>query len=78
MTAHAAGTFDRTHARFGSVLDAVVKEARVDYAKLKADPADLDGYLQEVVSVPAAEFARWSEADRLALLRISTTHKRSD
>mgnify|MGYP001611975455 CR=1 FL=1 len=68
VTAHAAGAFDHTHARFARVLDAAVKEARVDYAKLKAAPAELDGYLKDVAAVPAAEFARWGEADRLALL----------
>ena len=60
--------FDQSHARYARVLAAVVKDARVDYAKLKADPRELDAYLQAVAAVPAAEFARWSEADRLALL----------
>lgn len=68
VTAHAADTFDQSHARFARVLDAVVKEARVDYAKLKAAPGELDGYLKDVAAVPAAEFARWRESDRLALL----------
>ena len=66
--ARADEPFDQTHVRFTRVLAAVVNDARVDYAKLKADPADLDAYLKTVASVPAAEFARWSEADRLALL----------
>lgn len=66
--ARAAEPFDQTHARFARVLAAVVKDALVDYKKLKADPTELDAYLQAVASVPAAEFARWSEADRLALL----------
>ncbi|MBI5771190.1 MAG: DUF547 domain-containing protein [Verrucomicrobia bacterium] len=66
--AEAAGPFDQSHARFARVLGAVVQDARVDYAKLKASPAELDGYLQDVAAVPAAEFARWPEADRLALL----------
>ena len=66
--AWATEPFDQTHARFARVLAAVVKDALVDYKKLKAGPAELDAYLQAVASVPAAEFARWSEADRLALL----------
>ncbi len=66
--ARAAEPFDQNHARYARVLAAVVKDARVDYAKLKADPTELDVYLKAVASVPGAEFARWSEADRLALL----------
>ncbi len=68
VTARSAERFDQSHARLARVLGAVVKDARVDYAKLKASPAELDGYLQDVAAVPAAEFARWPEADRLALL----------
>jgi len=64
----AAEAFDQTHARWGRVLTSFVKDAKVDYAKLKADPAELDAYLREIAAVPAAEFVRWSEADRLALL----------
>ncbi len=64
----AAGTFDQNHDRFARVLAASVKDARVDYAKLKAAPTELDAYLKEIAAVPAVEFARWSEADRLALL----------
>ena len=63
-----AELFDQTHARFARVLAAVVKDARVDYAKLKAAPAELDAYLGAVASVPAAEFEDWRESDRLALL----------
>lgn len=68
LAARGAEAFDQTHARFGRVLTAFVKNANVDYAKLKTDPVELDAYLQEIRAVPAAEFARWSEADRLALL----------
>jgi len=63
-----ADAFDMTHSRLGRVLAAVVRDAKVDYAKLKADPAELDAYLAEIAAVPAAEFARWPESDRLALL----------
>lgn len=67
-SARSADAFDMTHARLGRVLAAVVRDAKVDYAKLKADPAELDAYLTEIAAVPAAEFARWPESDRLALL----------
>ena len=68
LTGRAAEGFDQTHARFGRVLTTFVKNTNVDYAKLKSDPAELDAYLREITAVPAAEFARWAEADRLALL----------
>lgn len=68
LTAPAAESFDQRHARFGRVLTTFVKDGLVDYAKLKAAPGELDAYLREVAAVPAAEFARWAEADRLALL----------
>ena len=68
FSSHAAEPFDQTHGRFARVLAATVKDARVDYAKLKAAPAELDAYLKDVAAVPAAEFARWNKADRLALL----------
>ena len=67
-TVRGAETFDQSHARLGGVLAAVVQSGRVDYAKLKVAPAELDLYLKEIAAVPAAEFARWPEADRLALL----------
>ncbi len=68
LAGRAAEAFDQTHARFGRVLTAFVKDANVDYAKLKSDPVELDVYLKEIAAVPAVEFARWSEVDRLALL----------
>jgi len=68
LVARGAESFDQTDARFGRVLTAFVKNANVDYAKLKADPVELDAYLQEIAVAPAAAFARWPEVDRLALL----------
>lgn len=68
LVARGAEAFDQTHARFGRVLTSFVKNANVDYAKLKANPVELDAYLQEIAVVPAAAFARWPEVDRLALL----------
>jgi Protein of unknown function, DUF547 len=67
-SARAAEPFDQKHERFARVLAAVVKDARVDYAKLKANPAELDAYLKEIAAVPAVEFSKWSETNRLALL----------
>lgn len=66
--ARGAEPFDQNHVRYARVLAAVVKDARVDYAKLKANPAELDAYLKEIAAVPGVEFSKWSETNRLALL----------
>ncbi len=63
-----AETFDQSHGRYARVLASTVKDGRVDYAKLKAAPAELDAYLKEVGTVSASDFAKWSKGDRLALL----------
>ncbi len=66
--ASAAEDFDASHARYDAVLKQTVKNARVDYAALKAHPEELNGYLDELAKVPAAAFKKWPEADRLACL----------
>ena len=68
LGAGAAVPFDHTHARFARVLTNAVHDARVDYATLKAAPAELDAYLGELAAVPAEEFVQWPEPERLALL----------
>ena len=68
VISHAAEPLDQTHASYARVLSACVKDSRVDYAKLKANPAELDAYLQQLAAVPAPTFASWSESQRLALL----------
>jgi hypothetical protein len=57
-----------SHATFGRVLQAHVRNARVDYAGLQARPAQLDAYLAEVAALEPKHFARWPRPDRLALL----------
>jgi len=66
--AGAAAEFDRTHVLFARVLAAHVTDASVAYARLKASPAELDTYLEQIATLPPAEFAAWERADRLALL----------
>jgi hypothetical protein len=68
QTTRGAESFDQDHSRYARVLETVVKDARVDYAKLKNDPTELDAYLKELASVPTSEFAEWNNADQLALL----------
>ncbi len=57
-----------SHATFGQVLQVHVREARVDYAGLKARPTELDRYLDEIAAIEPEPFARWPRPDRLALL----------
>ena len=64
----AAAPFDRAHPRFARVLSNFVANARVDYARLKEAPGDLDAYLTEVADVKPDEFSKWSKPERLALL----------
>jgi hypothetical protein len=63
-----AAEFDHTHARYGRVLAAHVRDGLVDYAALKPARAELDAYLAELAVVGEADFARWADADRLACL----------
>lgn len=64
---HSAG-FDHVHSAFARVLDRFVSTNGVDYAGLKAQPADLDAYLDEVARVSGPDFEEWSRPQRLALL----------
>ena len=64
----AAAGFDQSHAIFDGVLKQYVKNARVDYASLKAHPQDLDRYLNQVAAVSKAEFEKWSEPQQIAFL----------
>ena len=63
-----AAEFDQTHARFTGVLTNFVKDARVNYAALKAHPQDLNRYLDQIAAVSKAEFTKWSEPGQIAFL----------
>ena len=45
-----------------------VKDARVNYAALKAHPQDLSRYLDQVAAVSRAEFKKWNEPQQIAFL----------
>jgi hypothetical protein len=62
----AAAAFDHTHARWSAVLAKCVRPGGVDYAALKAAPAELDAYLGALQAVTPEELARWSDPQRLA------------
>ena len=64
----AAADFHAAPAIFDGVLKQFVKDARVDYAGLKAQPAELNRYLETLAQIPPAEFAQWPENERLACL----------
>ncbi|HZI32771.1 MAG TPA: DUF547 domain-containing protein [Candidatus Binatia bacterium] len=63
-----AGEFDQTHQRLDDVLHRYVKNARVDYAGLKAHPQELNRYLDEIAAVTKSNFTQWSEKQQLAFL----------
>lgn len=64
--AFAEGGFN--HDALAAALARHVREGRVDYAALKARPAELDRYLGSMAAVSKAEFDRWAEPERLAFL----------
>jgi len=64
----AAADFDQSHVIFDGVLKQYVKNARVDYAALKAHPQDLNRYLDQVAAVGKKEFKQWSEPQQIAFL----------
>lgn len=64
----AAEAFDQSHRGFARVLSATVTNSLVDYAQLKAAPAELEAYLSMIAALPPEEFAGWNRDDRLALL----------
>jgi len=63
-----AAEFDQSHALFTDVLTHYVKNARVDYAALKAHPQDLNRYLDQVAAVTKAELKKWNEPQQIAFL----------
>jgi hypothetical protein len=64
----AAEDFDHSHGRFATVLSRFVNADGVDYAGLKAAPADLDAYLAEIAAVKRSDFDAWPREQRLSLL----------
>lgn len=53
-------------ASWGRVLDSALREGRVDYRKLKEQPAQLETYVKELGAVPEADYKLWSKPDQLA------------
>ncbi|MDE3100406.1 MAG: DUF547 domain-containing protein [Verrucomicrobiota bacterium] len=63
-----AAEFDQTHKVFDDVLHHYVKDARVDYANLKANRQELNRYLGQVAAVTKSDFKQWNENEQIAFL----------
>ena len=61
-----ATPFDHSHSAWAEVLEAHVKDGRVDYAALKKDPSNLNTYLADLESVSKEAFDEWSKRKKLA------------
>lgn len=61
-----AAAADPPAASWGSVLDSVLREGRVDYRELKERPARLEKFVNELGAVSADEYGSWSKPDQLA------------
>ena len=64
----AAADFDHSHALLDQVLKAHVQDALVNYPALKANPKDLNAYLDQLAAVTEADFQKWPEKQQLAYL----------
>lgn len=63
-----AAEFDASHTAFDRVLKQRVHDGAVDYAGLKADPAPLAAYLDQLARVSEDDFEGWSDQAQLAFL----------
>lgn len=63
-----AADFDLTLPRLNATLTARVREGRVDYAGLKKDSSDLDGWLDAAAKADEADFKGRPREERLAFL----------
>jgi len=63
-----AAAFDHAHAAWTAVLKPHVRDGLVDYAALKAQPRELNAYLDSLAAVPKADFERWKKPEQVAFL----------
>ncbi|MCZ6675232.1 MAG: DUF547 domain-containing protein [Verrucomicrobia bacterium] len=61
-----ATTFDHSHAAWDQVVKTHVRGSLVDYRALSADATILDGYLEQLNSVPRSQVDAWSREEQLA------------
>jgi len=60
--------FDHQHSTYAQILTQHVENGLVDYPAIKARPADLQKYLNELAAVDEPTFRAWTEPQRLAYL----------
>jgi hypothetical protein len=65
--ANAAG-FDHAHLLLDHTLNSHVRDSLVDYARLKAQRAELDRYLEHAAAVGENTFKTWDESQQVAFL----------
>jgi len=58
--------FDHTYGDYRKILNAYVKEGRVDYLALQKDRADIDAFVKEIAGVTDSEYGSWSREQQLA------------
>jgi hypothetical protein len=63
-----AADFDHSHSSLEIVLKRFVKDGLVNYSALKASPAEVDSYLDQIAAVPKDDFRKWTEDQQLAFL----------
>ena len=63
-----AEAFDHSYSLYDHVLNQYVHEGLVNYAELKANPQDLNNYLESVAEVPKDEFQKFNKEEQLAFL----------
>jgi hypothetical protein len=66
--AMSAAEFDRSFAKLQRALDKHVRDGRVNYSALKANPAELNAALDEMAAVTKAEFDGWPQSQQIAFL----------
>lgn len=62
------GRFDQGYPLWAKILTAHVKDGRVNYARLKQDPADLQAFLRIASGLQGPEWVKWSTSQRQAFL----------
>ncbi len=58
--------FDQSHQLFSDVLSTYVKDGKANYKGLKANPAKLNQYIEQLSSVSASDLGDWSKNEKLA------------
>jgi hypothetical protein len=64
-----ASGFDQSYSAYDGLLKKYVSpQGRVDYSSLKADPSELEQFLENVADLPRAQFDTWPKSRQLTFL----------